>query len=311
MPIQSNTAERYERDAGPTKLIAGAIGFAILLFIGLTIVFGAWYTVDQTQRAVLLRNGAFVEVVQPGLHFKTPWIESVYKVDMQTQNHSYGYDKVAGKDTMEAYSADQQPAFLRVSVTLHVSPDKVAEVYSRFGGDIDAAVSRTITPHVFERVKVVFGQYTAAKAIQNRGQLNADAAASIAQAIAYDPVFAIESAQIENISFSPEYIKSVEARMQAEVEVQRQQQNYQQEKIKADIAVTQATGRAQSVLAEAKARADATVLQGNAEATAIKSKADALAQNANLVSYIVAQGWDGKLPSTMLPGSALPFIGIK
>jgi hypothetical protein len=32
----------------------------------LSIVFGSWYTIDQTQRGVLLRNGAFVEVVQPG-----------------------------------------------------------------------------------------------------------------------------------------------------------------------------------------------------------------------------------------------------
>lgn len=309
MSTQTNAMYREQR--GPFPLIGAALGVGVAFLVGITVLFGAWYTVDQTQRAVLLRNGAFVAVVQPGLHFKTPWIESVYKIDMQTHNHSYGFDKNTGKDTMEAYSADQQPAFLRVSVTLHIAPDKVAEVYSRFGGDMDAAISRTITPHVFERVKVVFGQYTAAKAIQNRGQLNADAAASIAQAIAYDPVFAIESAQIENISFSPEYIKSVEARMQAEVEVQRQQQNYQQEKIKADIAVTQATGRAQSVLAEAKAAADATVLRGNAEATAIKVKSEALSQNQNLIAFTVAEKWTGALPTTMVPGSALPFIGIK
>ncbi len=293
------------------KFVVTIASLVLFVVVGLTIFFGSWYTVDQTQRAVLLRNGAFVEVVQPGLHFKMPWVETVYKIDMQTHNHTYGTDKASGKDVMEAYSADQQPAYLRVSVTLHVAPDKIAEMYSRFGGDIEAAISRTITPHVYERVKVVFGQYTAARAISNRGQLNAEAAASIAQAIAYDPVFVIESAQIENISFSPEYIKSVEARMQAEVEVQRQQQTYQQEKIKADIAVTQAQGRANSVLAEAKAAADATVLRGNAEATAIKAKADALASNSNLITLVQAERWDGKLPATMVPGSAVPFISVK
>jgi regulator of protease activity HflC (stomatin/prohibitin superfamily) len=48
-------------------------GTFILLLAGLlvlTIIFGSWYTIDQTQRGVLLRNGALVEVVQPGLHFK-------------------------------------------------------------------------------------------------------------------------------------------------------------------------------------------------------------------------------------------------
>lgn len=294
-----------------SKFIGTIIGTGAFLAVGTTVFFGSWYTVDQTQRAVLLHNGALIGVVQPGLHFKTPWIESVYKIDMQTNTHTYGKDKDTNKDTMEAYSADQQPAFLRVSVTLHVSPDKVSEIYSRFGGDIEAAIQRTISPHVYERVKVVFGQYTAARAISNRGQLNAEAAASLTQSIAYDPVFIIESAQIENISFSPEYIKSVEARMMAEVEVQRQQQNYQQEKIKADIAVTQATGRANSVVAEAKANADAIRLRGDAEAFAIEARAKALGTNPNLVTLVQAERWDGKLPTTMVPSSTVPFISVK
>jgi hypothetical protein len=52
--------------------------------------------------------------------------------------------------------------------------------------------------------------------------------------------------------------------------------------------VTQATGRANSVRAEAQAQADATTLRGNAEASAIKAKGDALAANPNLVALIQA-----------------------
>ena len=65
--------------------IASMVTTAVAVLFGITIVFGSWFTIDQTERGVLLRNGAFVEVVQPGLHFKTPWIESVYKIDMQTK----------------------------------------------------------------------------------------------------------------------------------------------------------------------------------------------------------------------------------
>ena len=312
----SDTPKRLEPDQSPTpvsfiKLVLGAFGLLVFIIVGITILFGSWYTIDQTQRGVLLRNGAIVKVVQPGLNFKTPWIEHVVKIDMQTHTHTYGYDKATNRDTMEAYSADQQPAYLRVSVTLHVDPNKVQEVYARFGGDLDAAIGRTISPHVFERVKVVFGQYTAARAISSRGQLNADTAKSITDAVAYDPVFVIESAQIENISFSSDYIKSVEARMQAEVEVQRLQQNLARERVQADIALTQANGRANSVRAEALAQAEATKLRGDAEASAIRARAEALGQNPNLVLLTQAERWDGKLPSTMLPGSAVPMIGVK
>ena len=272
-------------------------------FIGITVIFGSWYTIDQTQRGVLLRNGALIDVVQPGLHFKMPWVESVYKIDMQT--HTRQWDK------MDAYSADQQPASLRFSVTLHVAPDKVSEIYSRFGGDIEAAISRLIGPHVNEKVKVIFGQYTAARAISDRAKLNADTDAALTQSIAYDPTFIIESTQVEDIAFSSDYIKSVEDRMRAEVEVQKLQQNLAREKVQADIAVTQAQGRANSIRAEAQAQADAITLKGNAEATAIAARGKALGDNPRLIELTQAERWNGTLPTTMLPNGILPMLNVK
>jgi regulator of protease activity HflC (stomatin/prohibitin superfamily) len=280
----------------------GAVAAGLAVLVALAIITGSWYTVNQTQRGVLLRNGALIAIVQPGLHFKWPFIESISKIDMQT--HNFTFDKV------NSYSADQQPADLRVSVTLHVAPDKVAEMYSRFAGDQEAAMSRLITPHMNQEIKVVFGQYTAQRAITARGQLNADAAKALNDAIAYDPIFVIEGVQIEDIEFSKQYINSVEARMQAEVAVQQQQQLLAQEKIKADIAVTQATGRANSVRAEAQAQADATVLRGNAEATAIAARSKALADNPAIIQLKQAEKWNGVLPTTMVPGSAIPFLNV-
>jgi regulator of protease activity HflC (stomatin/prohibitin superfamily) len=306
------------------KNLGYAIIVSLLAIFGLTIVFGSWYTIDQTQRGVLLRNGAFVEVVQPGLHFKWPWIDTVSKIDMQT--HTFTWAK------MESY-ADQQPANLKVSVTLHVAADKVPEMYSRFRGDQQAAVDRTIAPHINEKVKVVFGQYTAARAISARGQLNADAAKALTEAIAYDPVFAIESVQIEDISFSADYIRSVEQRMQAEVEVQRLQQNLAREKVQAEIVVTQAKAKADAVRADAQAQADAIRFRGEADAaairargtgeaaaiqargaaqaTAIRAKGDAMGQNPQLVPLLQAERWDGKLPTSMIPGGTVPMLSLQ
>src|SRR5262252_716737 len=78
--------------SSPIKFVATMAGLVVAIIVGLTLLFGSWYTVDQTERGVLLRNGAFVEVVQPGLRFKMPWIEAVYKLDMQT--HTYSWSKV-------------------------------------------------------------------------------------------------------------------------------------------------------------------------------------------------------------------------
>jgi regulator of protease activity HflC (stomatin/prohibitin superfamily) len=79
----------------PRVPVPGIVSWIIAGFVGiglLTIVLGSWYTIDQTQRGILLRNGAFVEVVQPGLHFKWPWIDAVAKIDMQT--HTFTWSKM-------------------------------------------------------------------------------------------------------------------------------------------------------------------------------------------------------------------------
>ena len=279
-----------------------AAGATLSALIILAIIVGSWYTVDQTQRGVLLRNGALVEVVQPGLHFKWPVIDNVVWIDMQTR--TYSWTKV------NSYSADQQPADLKVSITIRTSPDKVPEVYSRFAGDLKAAVERLVTPLMNKEVKIVFGQYTAVRAVTQRGPLNSDVTRAITEAMAYDPIFIVEGVQIENIDFSPEYIKSVEARMQAEVEVQRLRQNLERERVQAEIVVTQAKAQADRVRLEAQANADAIKLRGSAEADAIDARGKALAGNPSLVNLVQAEKWDGKLPATMVPGGALPMLNL-
>lgn len=295
-------SENERQSINPISLGLKVGGLVILMLIGMTVLFGSWYTVDQTERGVLLRNGAIVRVVDPGLAFKTPWIESVEKISVKTVTYSW--------DKMNAYSYDQQPADLKVSVTMRPQPGMVGDLYAKFGS-FQNMVNQAINPVVNQQVKIIFGRYTAVKAVQDRGPLNSAIRDAITTALKDDSMVSIESVQLENIDFSANYLHSIEQRMQAEVEVQRLQQNLAREKVQADIVVTQANARAASTLAQAKAEADSTVLKGNAEATAIKAKAEALATNSSLISLTQAERWDGKLPATMVPGSAVPFIGVK
>ena len=99
------------------------IGIAVI--IGLMVVGGSFYTIDQGERGVILRTGKVVSIAQPGLGFKIPFIDQVVKISTQTQ--TYTWDKV------NSYSADQQPADLKISVTFRADPEKVAEIYSKFG----------------------------------------------------------------------------------------------------------------------------------------------------------------------------------
>jgi regulator of protease activity HflC (stomatin/prohibitin superfamily) len=73
------------------------IGLAALVLMTLM---GSWYTVDETERGVLLRNGALVKVVEPGLSFKVPFIETVKFISVQSNATTY--------QGLQAYSKDQQ-----------------------------------------------------------------------------------------------------------------------------------------------------------------------------------------------------------
>ena len=279
--------------AAGMKAVIGAV-IAVLLFVA---VLGSFYTVNQTERGVVLRNGALVEIADPGLHFKIPFIESVKLISLQSNATAY--------NGLQAYSKDQQPATLQVSVSWHVEAGEVAQVYTQYQ-DLDRLVSRLISRQVPTQVENVFGQYNAVSAVQNRGKFVADVTKAIRDSVT-GPVV-IDGVQVENIDFSDDYERSIALRMKAEVEVKTREQMLATEQVEAQIVVTRAQADADSKVAQAKADAEATRLRGSAEADAIKAKTLALSSNPMLIELTKAERWDGKLPTTVLPNGTLPFI---
>ena len=273
---------------------AGLIALVIFVF-----AFGSFYTVDEGERGVVTRYGKIVKVSQPGLGFKLPLLDSVTKISIQ--------DHVEIYSDMEAYSRDQQPAIMRVSVSYRLLAGQVADVY-RVYGDRRGVIDRLVSRKVMEETKTVFGGFNAESAIRERGRLNAEFREAI-QSSVEGPIL-ILGVQIEDISFSKAYERSVEERMLAEVAVQREKQNLEREKVQADIVRTQALADADKVRFAAQAEADAIRARGNAEAEAITARAEALKNNAALIELVKAERWNGSLPTTMLPTGTIPFIDV-
>lgn len=280
--------------SGPSAAAIIAI-VVVLILVGLG--FSSYYTIDQGERGVHLRNGKIIGTAAPGMSFKLPVFDKVVKIS--TQTHTVSYER------LQAYSRDQQPATIRASVTFRVPETQVADVYANFKS-IDAMVDRLVDRQVPTQIENIFGQYTAISAVQERVKFVMDVSDALKSSV-HGPI-EITSVQVENIDFSSAYEKSVEDRMRAEVEVQTQKQNLEKERVSAKIAVTKAQAEADSQLARAKAEAEAIRIKGDAEAAAIKSRAEALAKNQNLIELTKAEKWDGRLPSTMLPNTTVPYF---
>ncbi|MEI2264561.1 prohibitin family protein [Erwinia sp. CGal63] len=276
----------------PLALPAFVVAFMLVLM--------SFYTVKEGERGVLLRYGKIVKIAEPGLGFKIPLIETVKTLSIH--NHAMLHNNI------QAYSRDQQPATMSVSVNYHVPASEVEKLYIAYT-TLENMTERLIARQIPTQLENVFGQYTAISAVQDRARLVQDMQNALRKAVE-GPVI-IDSVQIENIDFSDAYEKSIEDRMKAEVAIATRKQNLETEKIQAQIAITQAEAEAASQLAAAKAAAEAIRLKGAAEAEAIRLRGQALRDNPALVSLTTAERWDGKLPATMVPGGGVPFVSVK
>ncbi|HEY5336970.1 MAG TPA: prohibitin family protein [Rhizomicrobium sp.] len=271
-----------------SRLAAVAVLVAVLfLLFGID---GTWYTVDQGERAVLLRWGQAVDVEGPGLHFKMPFIEDVVKMSVREQKEEF---------KTQAYSQDQQPATVQVSVNYLLPENSVLDVYTRYGTDYSSILIDTQLP---QRLKEVFGIFSAQNMIQDRTKLGLEVQRSLERALDGRGIH-IVSVQVEDVAFSDVYETAVENRMKSIV------LQYQAEAEKAK-RITNADAAAYEVKAAADAQAHAIEVKGQAEAQAIKARSDALQSNPNLISLTAAEKWNGILPTTMVPGSAVPFLQI-
>ncbi len=262
--------------------------------------FGSFFQIDQGERGIVLRNGKLIRVADPGLDFKVPIIDRVNRLSVR--------DHTVQLKT-EAYSFDQQPAMLLLSVTYRVPANKVANVYSEYGS-LANIQNVLLERRTLDSSKKVFGKFTAARAIQERNALGMEMLAHLQESLETFPL-SVVSIQLEDISFSDAYVKSIEQRMLAQVQIETTRQQKETATINAEIQVVKARAEADARREQYTAEADGIRLRGEAEAMAIRARAQALAINPAIVQLNAVDKWNGVLPTTMVPGASVPFIGVK
>lgn len=81
------------------KKIYTTVGLVLLAAIVVIVGFTTWYTVDESEQAVIITFGKVEEgVTEPGLHFKLPWpIQSVETLSKETFSLQFGYEEKDGQ----------------------------------------------------------------------------------------------------------------------------------------------------------------------------------------------------------------------
>lgn len=251
-------------------LLVGAIIVIVLLVIG-----GVFVQIGPGQRGVLMTFGAVHEgVLDPGLHLKMPFMQSVARMDVQVQN---------SQAAETAASLDLQNVSTTVATNWHILPADAEWVYQHIGSESDL-IDKIIRPAISNSVKAVTAHYNAEDLIIHRDEVRSQIQTQITSELQPYRVV-IDSVNITDFHFSEQFADAIERKQIA------QQRAFQ----------------AKYELQQAKVLAQQRVVEAQAQ-----SQAQQLLQQTLTPELIQQQAitkWDGRLPTVVGGSGVLPMIG--
>lgn len=264
------------------------------------------FSVDEGEIGLVTKYGEIIETKTAGLHWRS-LLEDDITFSTREQKIVLGAFDEKGDLTsgISAYTRDTQTVTTALTITYKLT-DPVA-VYRNYR-TTQNMINQLLEPRSRQALEVVFSDYTAQRALENRAKLTTDITNQIREAVKGYP---IEITAVQSvIQFNKEYEKRVEESVQKNVAIQTAERELLIQQKQAEIVKVNAQAKADAEVIQAKADAEKVRLAGEAEAAAIRAKGEALKENRQLVDLTAAEKWNGVLPSTMTPNSAVPFVKL-
>jgi regulator of protease activity HflC (stomatin/prohibitin superfamily) len=255
-------------------ILIGVIIVLILLF------FRPYVQIGPGERGVVLNFGAVQDtVLDEGLHFRIPIMQTVVQMDVKVQK---------SESEAAAASSDLQDVSSTVALNFHIIPDKANVVYQTIGRTYK---ERIIDPAVQEVVKAVTAKYTAEELITKRPAVSDAMKAALTDRLLVNNI-AVDAFSIVGFSFSKGFMEAIEAKQTAEQLALKAKRDLDRIKIEAQQKITAAQAEAESL----------RVQRANISSDLIELRR----VEANLRAI---EKWNGILPQVTGSG-AVPFIGV-
>lgn len=242
-----------------SRTMPALLALMMLLFA----VTGSFYTVQATERAVLLRFGEVVQAdLKPGLHFKVPLMNEVRRFDGRVQ--------VSDAERTEFLTKESKFLIIDAYVMWRVSD--VKRFYTATGGDHKVAESRLL-PLVRDGLKNRVSERSVQEVVAGqREQLMLDLTQAVNTVAKREFGIEVVDVRVKRVDFPTSTIESIYNRMRTEREREarehRSQGTEMSERIKSD-----ADRQQRVILADAYRQAETLRGQGDAEAAGIARKA--------------------------------------
>jgi regulator of protease activity HflC (stomatin/prohibitin superfamily) len=268
-------------------VIIGALLLAVLFSIWLGI-----YRIDAGHVGVVKRFGNVIAVVDPGLHVKIPYADTVEEIEVRERAF-----------TMNLEAASQDPLELPIVVTINwlVKRSNVKNLYIQFG-TLAQFEKRIILPRLNDAVKGITSRYTVNDLLRKRVEYRDSSLKAFTERMPDD--VQITGFSVVNVGFPPEYTAAIRAKQVAREQAETEKFVLERQRLTS----TQVTQSAEAQRDADKARADGKAyeikVQGQATAEAIRIMGEALAKNPLVVEYKKVEKWGGSFPTTFMGGDA-------
>ena len=237
-----------------------SVGF---LFILLVIVGNTLFVVKETERAVMLRFGQLVNAdIEPGLHFKIPWVNTVRKFDARIQTEDA---------TPERFLTLEQKA-LEVDSYAKWRIVDVDQFYVSTRGNVSTA-GNLLAQRINDGLRDQIGARTLIEVVAGeRDQLMLDLTAELNETTASDIGIEVIDVRVKRIDLPDDVRSSVYERMITERNREAQEIRSRGDELAIGI---RADADRQVVIYEAEAYRDAEQIRGEGDANATSIYADA------------------------------------
>lgn len=331
---QVDPAEYIIRKAPKYALRAG---LALFVFAAVN---SSYFVIDPTERAGvrMFGNVTTTQPVQPGLHFKIPFITNVDKITVSQQK--------VRVEPFTVNTVDNQPISMDINILYRMPDAAVFKNLYELGKTGADDLGPQMISVVRDRVSRIIASKNTITISANREAIQAEITHQVDEALTQLFGINMESLQIAEIKYSQAFMASNEIAVRSKndavaeenkkrvIEFQQQQQVLIAEG-QAKVRTTEAEaasksmfiaaeGAAKSQLTQAKAAAESTViaaeaqkksmiLTGEGEAARLSALVNAFGGSANYLDSLrinATAKWNGSVPSTVMTmgGTSVPFM---
>lgn len=237
------------------------------------------------------------------------WIgfnEELYIFPTFAQN--YVWEKEGAPDESLTFgTAEGLSISADLGITYSIQPDKVAVVFQKYRKGVDEITDiylRNMVRDALVKAASTRGVETIYGA--GKAELIEEVERTVRNQVKDIGIIIERVYWVGDLRLPPQVTQSINAKIQAtQISMQRENEVKTAE-AQAAIEVAQARGQADAKLTIAKAEAESLRIQN----AALKESTDILELRRIEVSKLATEKWDGKLPTTMVPNSAVPFINV-